>query len=109
MRLPQLAPIWALGLTRRQLAGLEFLRALVLAGLTLIFALPLGLGLAWLLLAVVNVEAFGWRLPLFIFTEDWIVLAAYGLLATALAAAIPARRFSAIAPAELVKVFAHER
>ncbi len=109
MRLPQLAPIWALGLTRRQLAGLEFLRALLLAALTMIFALPLGLGLAWLLLAVVNVEAFGWRLPMFLFVDDWLVLALYGLVATAFAAAIPARRFSTIAPADLVKVFAHER
>ncbi len=109
MRLPQLAPIWALGLTRRQLAGLEFLRALLLAALTMIFALPLGLGLAWLLLSVVNVEAFGWRLPMFLFVSDWILLACYGLVATALAAAIPARRFSNTDPAELVKVFAHER
>ena len=109
MRLPQLAPVWALGLTRRQLAGLEFLRALLLAALTFVFALPLGLGLAWLLLAVVNVEAFGWRLPMFVFARDWVLLALYGLIATAFAAAIPARRFSRIAPAELVKVFAHER
>ncbi|MEP1206034.1 MAG: FtsX-like permease family protein [Rhizobiaceae bacterium] len=109
MRLPQLAPVWTLGLTRSQLAGLELLRALLLAALTMVVALPLGLGLAWLLLAVVNVEAFGWRLPMFLFAFDWLILAAYALLATALAAAIPARRFSQIAPADLVKVFAHER
>ncbi len=29
-----------------------------------IAAIPVGLGLAWVLLAVVNVEAFGWRLPI---------------------------------------------
>ncbi|MEP0942291.1 MAG: FtsX-like permease family protein [Rhizobiaceae bacterium] len=109
MRLPQLAPVWALGLTRRQLAGLELLRGILLAGLTMVLALPLGLGLAWLLLAVVNVEAFGWRLPMFVFARDWLMLGFYGLFATALAAAIPARRFSKTDPAELVKVFAHER
>lgn len=109
MRLPQLAPLWAMGLTRRQLAGLELLRALVLAAMTMVFALPLGLVLAWLLLAVVNVEAFGWRLPLSLFYFDWLRLGAYGLLATCLAAAIPARQMARIAPAELVKVFAHER
>ena len=63
MRLPQLAPVWAMGLTRRELAMLELGRALLLAGVTFAAALPLGLGLAWLLLHVVNVEAFGWRLP----------------------------------------------
>lgn len=109
MRLPQLAPVWALGLTRRQLAGLELLRGILLAGLTMIMALPLGLILAWLLLAVVNVEAFGWRLPMHLFAWDWLVLGFYGLIATALAATIPARRFSQTDPADLVKVFAHER
>lgn len=109
MRLPQLAPVWALGLTRRKLAGLELLRGILLAGLTMIMALPLGLVLAWLLLAVVNVEAFGWRLPMHLFAWDWLVLGFYGLVATALAATIPARRFSRTDPADLVKVFAHER
>ena len=109
MRLPQLAPVWALGLTRRKLAGLELLRGILLAGLTMVMALPLGLVLAWLLLAVVNVEAFGWRLPMHVFAWDWLVLGFYGLIATALAATIPARRFSQTDPAELVKVFAHER
>ena len=33
MRLPQLAPVWALGLTRRRLAALELVRAVVLAAL----------------------------------------------------------------------------
>ena len=33
-------------------------------------ALPLGLALAWVLLAVVNVEAFGWRLPMQVFPGD---------------------------------------
>lgn len=109
MRLPQLAPVWALGLTRHQLAKLEFLRALLLGSLTFVFALPLGLGLAWLLLAVVNVEAFGWQLPMFLFARDWLLLGLYGLVATAFAAAIPARKLSKVAPADLVKVFAHER
>ena len=39
-------------------------RTLVLAGATAVYAVPVGLGLAWMLLVVVNVEAFGWRLPM---------------------------------------------
>jgi putative ABC transport system permease protein len=58
MRLPQLAPIWAMGLTRRHLAALEFWRSVMLAAFTMVAALPLGLALAWILLSVVNVEAF---------------------------------------------------
>ena len=109
MRLPQLSPVWALGLTRRHLARLDLLRALILALLTTILALPLGLALAWALLAVVNVEAFGWRLPLYLFPVDYLQLAALALLAAALAALWPAWRLSRTPPAQLLGVFRHER
>ncbi len=109
MRRPQLAPVWALGLTRRRLARLEVLRALLLALLTFVAAIPVGLALAWILLAVINVEAFGWRLPMHLFPTDWLRLLALSALAAALAAAIPARRLARTPPADLLKVFAHER
>ena len=109
MRLPQLAPVWAMGLTRRHLARLELGRAVGLAALTGAVALPLGLALAWVLLAVVNVEAFGWRLPMFLFPGDWLGLFALALVAAALAAWWPARRLARTPPAALLAVFAHER
>ncbi len=109
MRLPQLAPIWALGITRRKLAWLELLRSLALASLTALLALPLGLMLAWALLSIINVEAFGWKLPMYVFPMDWLRLLLLALLAAAVAAAIPARKLARIKPAELLKVFAHER
>ena len=109
MRLPQLAPVWAMGLTRRHLASLEFLRSLMLAALTLVAALPLGLALAWILLSIVNVEAFGWRLPMYVFPAQWAWLGLLGLLASAMAAAFPVRRLARIAPSDLLKVFANER
>jgi putative ABC transport system permease protein len=109
MRLPQLAPVWAMGLTRRHLASLEFLRSVMLAALTLVAALPLGVALAWILLSIVNVEAFGWRLPMYIFPAQWVWLGLLGLLASAVAAAFPVRRLARIAPSDLLKVFANER
>ena len=109
MRLPQLAPVWAHGLTRASLARIELLRALLLAVLTWIVSIPVGLMLAWVLLAVVNVEAFGWRLPLHLFPADWARLGLLSVLAAGLAAAWPAWRLSRIAPARLIGVFAHER
>ncbi|WP_099823258.1 FtsX-like permease family protein [Oceaniglobus indicus] len=109
MRLPQLAPVWALGVTRAGLARLELLRALVLAGLTLICALPVGLLLAWVLLSVINVEAFGWKLPLFLFPSDWLMLGALSLLAACLAALGPALSIARMPPVRLLQVFAHER
>ncbi|NKX44427.1 ABC transporter permease [Roseibacterium sp. KMU-115] len=109
LRLPQLAPVWALGLTRGRLAVLELLRSVVLAALTFALALPVGLVLAWVLLAVVNVEAFGWRLPMQLFPADWLRLLALALIAALLAAALPALRLWRMAPTTLLKVFAHER
>jgi putative ABC transport system permease protein len=109
MRLPQLAPVWAMGLNRRSLAWLEFWRSVMLASFTMVVALPVGLALAWILLAVVNVAAFGWRLPMFVFPGQWLWLGLLGLIATALAAGFPARRLAKTSPAELLKVFANER
>jgi putative ABC transport system permease protein len=109
MRVVQLAPVWALGLTKGRLAALDFARTLVLAVLTLVIALPLGLVLAWALLAVVNVAAFGWQLPMYLFPADWLVLAGFTLVAAALAALGPWRRLARMAPADLLKVFANGR
>jgi putative ABC transport system permease protein len=109
MRLPQLAPVWALGTRRATLGWIELVRALGLAALTAVAALPVGLVLAWVLLAVVNVEAFGWRLPMFLFPLDWLRLLGLALVAAGLAAAWPARRLARTPPAHLLKVFADER
>lgn len=109
MRLPQLAPVWAMGVTQRRLAGVEVLRTVLLALLTALLAIPLGLLLAWVLLAIVNVEAFGWRLPMFLFPLEYGRLVLLTLAAALAAAAWPAWRLSRMAPAGLLKVFAHER
>ncbi|MEM0946272.1 MAG: FtsX-like permease family protein [Pseudomonadota bacterium] len=109
LRLPQLAPAWAMGLTRRQLAALELARAALLACLTALAALPVGLMLAWVLLAVINVEAFGWRLPMYVFPGQWIALLGLALMAAGLAALIPALRLARRSPSQILKVFANER
>lgn len=109
MRLPQLAPVWALGLTRARLAQLELLRAGLLALMTWLIALPTGLVLAWALLAVVNVEAFGWRLPMHVFPMDWLRLAGLAVLAALVAAAAPARSLLRRPPREFLQIFAQER
>jgi putative ABC transport system permease protein len=109
MRLPQVAPPWALGLPRARIALLDLARAVMLAALTAVLALPLGLALAWALLAVVNVEAFGWRLPMYVFPGDWLRLFLLALFAAGLAALWPAWQLARVAPATLLGVFRHER
>ncbi|WEX74155.1 ABC transporter permease [Sinorhizobium numidicum] len=109
MRLPQLAPVWAMGLTRRHLVKLELWRTMMLVTITLTLAVPVGISLAWVLLAVVNVEAFGWRLPLRLFPADWLRLGGFAVLAAVVSVAVPLRQLSKVTPSTLLKVFANER
>jgi putative ABC transport system permease protein len=108
-RLPQLAPLWAIGLTRRQIAGLELAKTVALAMLTALLALPLGILVAWCLIEVVNVKAFGWRLPLSIFPGQLLQLLAVAILAALLATLLPAIRLARTKPIALLKIFADER
>ena len=107
-RLGQLAPLWALGVTRRQLMLLNLGQTWLLAVLTLLLALPLGLLLAWCLDAVINVQAFGWRLPLHVFPWQLARLLGLALLATLLASAWPLWQLYRSRPADLLRTFAHE-
>lgn len=107
-RLGQLAPLWALGVTRRQLMLLNLGQTWLLAVLTLILALPLGIALAWCLDAVINVQAFGWRLPLRVFPWQLLQLMGLALLATLLASAWPLYSLYRTQPADLLRTFAHE-
>lgn len=106
---PHLAPLWAMGATRATLARLQMLKMLALAAMTAVLAIPFGVALAWHLVAVVQVEAFGWRLPLSHFPLQWAALGALALGTAALAALGPAIRLARTPPAALLKVFADER
>jgi len=108
-RLPQLAPLWAIGVTRRKLAAIELTKTLSVAFITALLALPLGLLVAWCLIAIVNVKAFGWRLPFHVFPLELVKLLGVALAASLLASLIPVARLARMQPANLVKVFANER
>jgi putative ABC transport system permease protein len=108
-RLPQLAPLWAIGLTRRRLAAIELLKTMSVALITSLLALPLGLVVAWCLIAVVNVRAFGWRLPFHVFPMQLLQLLAVAMAAALLAALIPMLKLARMQPTRLIKIFADER
>ena len=108
-RLPQLAPLWAVGITRRRLAAIELLKTMSVALITTLLALPLGLLVAWCLIAVVNVKAFGWRLPFHVFPLQLLQLLVVAMMASLLAALIPVLKLARMQPASLIKIFADER
>ena len=108
-RLPQLAPLWAIGVTRRRLAAIELAKTMSVALMTTVLALPLGLLVAWCLIAVVNVKAFGWRLPFHVFPLQLLELVGVAMAASLLAALIPVIKLARMQPASLVKIFADER
>jgi putative ABC transport system permease protein len=108
-RLPQLAPLWAMGVTRSRLAGLELLKTMSVALITALVALPVGLLVAWCLIAIVNVKAFGWRLPFHVFPLQLFKLVVVAMAASLLASLLPVLRLARMQPTTLVRIFANER
>lgn len=108
-RLPQLAPLWAIGLTRRKLAVIELVKTMAVALLTALLALPLGLVVAWCLIAVVNVKAFGWRLPFQVFPMQLVTMLGVAMLAALVATLLPVLKLAWMQPARLIRIFADER
>jgi len=109
LRIAHIAPVWAVGVTRRRLAGLELLRILLFSAGAAFVAIPLGVFMTWGLVAIVNVVAFGWRLPMHVFPAHWAQVFAVAIVTALFAAIVPALRLARSAPADLLKVFANER
>lgn len=82
---------------------------MMMALMTALLSLPLGLAVAWCLLAVVNVKAFGWRLPLHVFPSQLAMLLVVAVSAALLATLLPVLKLSRMPAAQLIKIFANER
>ncbi|MGN7749313.1 ABC transporter permease [Pseudomonas sp. 22515] len=107
-RLGQLAPLWALGVRRMQMVWLSLGQTLMLSSFTVLLAIPLGLLLAWCLVAVVNVQAFGWRLPLYVFPMQLLQMTVLGMLTSLIACAWPLWQLARRQPRELLRPLADE-
>ena len=99
----ELALLRALGMTRPQLAALLALESGCIAGLSWLFALPLGAGLAWILLHVIQERSFGWSLPLRAPAAGWGESLIWALLAAALATLLPIGRAWRLAVARALR------
>ena len=71
IRVINLSPLWALGITRGSLLKVEFAQFLLLILITLFFAIPVGLLICFLLTNYLNVSAFGWKLPFQYYPVMW--------------------------------------
>jgi putative ABC transport system permease protein len=89
----QLASLWALGVPRKTLAQLPLIQLGGLSLLTGVVALPLGIAITWTLVAIINVAAFGWRLPLHLFPGDIFITLLTALGVALAAAALPSLKF----------------
>ncbi len=107
-RVAQLAPAWAIGVARITLIKLETLRIFAFATAAALAAIPLGVALEWLLVDIVNVRAFGWRLPFNLFPMLWGEALLLAVLAAGIASLLPLMRLARAQPAELLKVFDNE-
>lgn len=107
-RINGVAPLWAMGVRRRAITRLEGLKILMLAALTSITAIPLGVAITWCLVDVINVAAFGWRLPLFVFPSQWLTLSLLGLGTAFIASLYPLMKLLRTPASDLAKVFAYE-
>ncbi|MEE2893531.1 MAG: ABC transporter permease [Pseudomonadota bacterium] len=105
-RRAQFGVMRTLGLDRLTPAVASVGESVLLAGLAALLALPVGVLVAYILLDVVNVRAFGWSLDLAL--TPWLLLEAFGvaLLAGVAAALAPAWRLHGAPPAQLL---AHAR
>ncbi|MDT8879344.1 ABC transporter permease [Halomonas saccharevitans] len=86
----RLAPLWALGVPRRELVGLQLAQLGGAALVTGLAAVPLGIAITASLVSVINVAAFGWRLPLHVFPGEIALTLATALGVALLAAGLPA-------------------
>ena len=99
----QLAPLWSIGARQKTLAILEILRSISLSMLTFIFAVPIGLIVVFILTNYVNLEAFGWKLPIFYFPMQWLSLCVVTILVTLISTLFYSVKLTKYSPAELLK------
>jgi len=89
IRVINLSPLWALGITRITLLKIEFAQFLLLIFIALVFAIPVGLILCFLLTNYLNVSAFGWKLPYDFYPNMWGKTFLISLLCSLLAIMLP--------------------
>ncbi|MDH3510256.1 MAG: ABC transporter permease [Gammaproteobacteria bacterium] len=95
----ELAILRAVGMTPGQLGGLVSMQTGFIGLLSGLAAIPLGLGMAWVLIDVINRRAFGWQMDMSISPQILLSAVALSVGAALLAGLYPAWRAAITPPA----------
>jgi putative ABC transport system permease protein len=93
-RARELAVLRALGFAPREITSTLLAQTALLGGAAGVIAMPLGIGLAYLLVHVINRRAFGWSMELLVAPEPLVVGLCTAVAAAIIAGAYPAWRAS---------------
>jgi putative ABC transport system permease protein len=85
----EFAVLRALGMTPRQIEGLVILQTGFMGLIAGLLAIPVGLGLAWVLIDVINRRSFGWSLPFEINSMILVQTVLLAILAAVMAVIYP--------------------
>lgn len=102
-RMRELAILRATGMTARQVGALVLGQTGLMGLLAGLLALPLGLVMAWVLIHVINLRAFGWTLGWTLDPGILLEALTLSLVAALLAGLWPAWRAGRVAPAEVLR------
>lgn len=98
-RARELAVLRATGLTPGQLWGLVLTQTGLMGAVAGVLSIPVGIGMAWLLIFVINARSFGWSMPLHLDGALFVQAVVGAVFAAVLAGIYPAWRMSRTPPA----------
>ncbi|MFT4993211.1 MAG: putative ABC transport system permease protein [Paraglaciecola sp.] len=104
---PQRALIRSLGVSNRQLTSLSLLQYTLLTSFSCLLALPFGIGLSWLLINLVNIQAFHWSYPMQIDSLKLIQACLFSLSLVLSVVLLPLYRLSRRTLLEDLKCLSH--
>jgi putative ABC transport system permease protein len=91
---PQRALLSSMGVGNYQITGLSLIQYTLLSLLAFLVALPFGIGLTWLLINLINVQAFSWSYPILITPSKLLSAGVMSVMLIVIVVALPLYRLS---------------
>jgi putative ABC transport system permease protein len=91
---PQRALLRSMGVGNYQITGLSLIQYTLLSLLACLVALPFGIGLTWLLINLINLQAFSWSYPILITPSKLFSAGVMSILLIVIVVALPLYKLS---------------